>query len=701
MRGGIHQIIWEDRARCFDGVVFFAILIAIILPTACPCQADQDSDEHCRKKNPLEQSIVISKDKAAPGGSMIAVATDQQDDSLEPVANVSEYVPDLAEERVAGGPDRDLANPGAPNMTEAEAVAEDGVDEPTDFAQGESQVINFEGVTPGITHRRDVFRAWGDPRSEKTTSDMLRYRFDRFQSVDVSFDGDIVDAIVVRLDNPLPLRALMSRLSLEAILPAALTSDQGVVLVHAFPERGVVLRFSEEQSDVDESDVQSGLRVAEIVIQPIKSAAFVLRAENELSLHPSQSLRDLDVALQLDPTSAHARWLLAEIEMKRGKAVAAERYAAEAAELEPTNLAFRLQWARCLRQLAHYDKAVEQTHAILHSPSIDPMLRAEALYEMGMLAALGSQEVAKSAVPLHQKAMEIADRLAGGDDPQVGRAANKLLVETHLATAIEIARGQWDNQMETVPKWIRRASALAEGIIAEDDSQLHFRLQVAVSALATAASLDEPIDPNLWIEEAEQTAKLLRKMTDDPISRDQIDWNLGLAYFQATQIEHSRSEPESALRFGNLADAKLFDLAKERDELPDAAYVMGRLYFQIGAVYAVHENDHATACEWYDQAADRLLNPVPVTTMANPQQHGDALVSMGVSYWENGDRDRAVEITRAGVQLIEQAVSTGLLQGEALLIPYGNLAAMYQAQGEAEPAAKYTGLAQKISGTQR
>jgi tetratricopeptide (TPR) repeat protein len=283
----------------------------------------------------------------------------------------------------------------------------------------------------------------------------------------------------------------------------------------------------------------------------------------------------------------------------------------------------------------------------------------------------------------------------------VGRAANRLLVEAHLAMAVEIARGAWEQKMDTVPRWIERASALAEGVIAEDESQLHLRLKVAVSALAAAASLEKPIDPLLWIEEAEQTAKLMRKLSTDPLIHDQIDWKLGLAYFQAAQIEHRRSAPESALRLGKLADAKLIDLAKGRDELPDTAYLMGRLYFQIGVVHAVHENDHTTACEWYDEAADRLLNPVPVTTMANPQQHGDALVSMGVSYWETGSRGRAIEITESGVKLIEHAVESGLLTPEALVIPYSNLAAMYEGQGETEPAAMYTELAQKVARTKR
>ena len=695
MRGGIDQIIRQRNARHFVGKGILGILCLLVILVAHPSRADEGyGDDNCPTNVPPEQSIIVSS-ATDSRESTVVIATDKEEDALEPIPSVSESVPDLAEPELAD-PVPDLANPIASEVEEGEPAEEVSAL----IEQPDSEVISFEGVTPGISNRREVFRAWGDPRSEETTVQTLEYRFDKFQAVEVSFDGDIVDAILVRLDNPLPISALVSRLGLAEIRPAELVNDQEVVLAHAFPERGVILRFADQANGLS-SDPNSNLRVGEIVIQPIKAAAFVLRAENEMALHPSQSLMDLQSALQLNPTSAHALWLLAEIEIIRGKAVAAERFAAEAIDAEPENLVFRLQWARSLRQLAQYDRAVEETRTVLQSASLEPLLRAKALYEMGMLAALGSQEVARSAVPLHQKAIELADQLAADSDSQVGRAANRLLVEAHLAMAVEIARGQWEQKMETVPQWIERASALAEGIIAEDQTQLHLRLKVAVSALAATASLDKPIDPLLWIEEAEQTAKLLRKSTNDPLIRDQIDWQLGLAYFQAAQIEHRRSEPESALRLGELADAKLIDLAKHRDELPDTAYLMGRLYFQMGAVYAVHEKDHRAACDWYDQAVNRLLNPVPVTTMATPEQHGDALVSMGVSYWEVNNRRRAIEVTESGVKLIEQAVKSGLLTPESLVIPYNNLAAMHEAQGETEPAAKYTQLAQKISRAKR
>ena len=690
MRGGILRLI-QASCAC-QRLLGRGILCGLTVLLASPGYAHEGfGDEHCQKKEPAEQSIMVSVDKAEETGSRVAIITDREEE-LEPIANVSDAVPDLAEPII---PVPELAE--SVEETTQKVVKDDS----SEVVEEDSDVISFEGVTPGISHRRDVFQAWGDPVSDGASDGKLQFRFERFKSVEASFDGDVVDAITVQLIDALPLKSLIERLGLTC-RPAVSTDDEGEAVAQVYPERGVVLSLIQsEKLTSDDEEESSTLLVNRIVIQPIKAEPFILRAESTFIENPSQSIADLETALQLDNTSAHANWLLAELEMTRGKAVASERYASLATELDSKNLAFRLQWAKTLRLLAQYDQAVDEARVVLQTPGLDPLLRAEALYEMGMLAALGNMEVAKSAIPLHQKSIEIADKLTSSENGQLARAARKLLVEAHLAIALEIARGDWDEKEDTVPQWIERASALAEGLIAEDEGMLKLRLQVAVNALAAAASLDKPIDPLLWIEEAEQTAKLLRKSSKDPISRGQIDWSLGLAYFQAAQIEHRRSEPDAALRLGKLADAKLGDLAKDRDQLPDTSYLMGRLYFQIGAVHAVHFEDHVEACNWYEQATERLLNPVPVTTMATPQQHGDALVSMGVSFWQAGNREQALKITESGVNLIEQAVKCGLLDSDSLVIPYGNLAAMFEAQGKIEPAEKYTELAQKLNDTEQ
>ena len=717
MQGGMIKgaIRWGELPAAYAALATLLLTptVSLLTPIVSPHVVHADgtyASEDCLPQVVLEQSIVVAKGKAV-SDDLPATANN----SLEPIAVASDYVPDLADPY--GGAEPDLADQvpaveKAVNVTDRLAsAAKEAAEEPEPIG---SEVLSFHGITPGISTRINVLRTWGDPRSEETTAAELKYRFGKLKFVYVRFDGDVVDAIVVELPKSLPIYRLVSNLGMKNIRSTLLTDSAGEPLARTYPERGVVLCYAERQSadaqrqaaDTDSDSLsesseptsEQGLLIGKIILQPIKAAPFLLRAENEATSDLSLSIHDLKEALKLDRNSAHAKWLLSNLSLKIGKAVTAERQAAESVETDPGNSFYRLQHAKCLRQLARYDLAAEEAKKVLESPAIEQIVRAKALHEMGLLASLGSAEVAERAVPLITKAIEIADQLATDDDVRVRLEANELLVVAHLDMAVFISKGKWEQRDQSVPQWIERASALSEKLIARDKRHLSLRLQVAISALAAAANVEPPIDPHLWIEEAEQTAATLREATDDPLLWDVYGWSLGLAYFQAAQIEHHRSQPESALRLVALAEAKLTEVAKHRDELPDTSYLMGRLYFQTGAVHAIHFEDHAEACAWYDRAAHLLLNPVPVTTMAGPQQHGDALVSMGVSYWHEKNRQRAIELTQSGVDLIEQAVEKGILNADSLAVPYGNLAAMYEAQGQRGPAAKYTRLAKQLKG---
>lgn len=684
MRGGNQGRLQECCARRLALAAVLGVLWSLSSGTTTHTARGANTvTDDCARQSRKEQSILVASSK-----SSFSAAADREargGSTLEPIAVTSEHVPDLAEvEQDRLVPDLAGSRKLASNSKALQAKGEG----PDAAASVKEEVLSFHGVLPGLSRRHEVLREWGDPRSEDTMAETLQYRFDKLRSVRVKFSGKVVDAIVVSLESPLSTESLINKLNLKSIPPALLADDAGDPLAMVFPERGVVLRYAGEG------------QIGEIVLQPIKAASYLLRAESNAKSNLLACREDLQRALAWDRTSAHARGLLSELHLTAGEAVTAERYAAEAIEIEPENDSFRLLHAKCLRQLARYDLAVNEARKVLESAESHSLVRAKALYEMSQLATVGSDAVAQRAVLLLTKSIDIADRLAIDQNSQVSQEAKELLVEAHLAMAVEIAKGQWSRKDQIVPQWIERASALSEEMIATEASNLPLRLQVAVSALAAAASLDTPIDPLLWIEEAEETVQLLNASSNDQETLAQFDWQLGIAYFHGAQVQHMRSEPESAERLGKLAVTRLEGLASQRDELPDTAYLMGRLYFQIGAVYAVHRNDHITACEWYDRGIEYLLNPVPVTIIAVPQQHGDALVSMGVSYWHTNRREDAIDATQSGVDLIEHAVQSGLLGEETLEVPYGNLAEMYGAQGKTDQATKYSRLAKNVTNSE-
>ena len=99
---------------------------------------------------------------------------------------------------------------------------------------------------------------------------------------------------------------------------------------------------------------------------------------------------------------------------------------------------------------------------------------------------------------------------------------------------------------------------------------------------------------------------------------------------------------------------------------------------------------------WFDKAVPLLNNPIPPEAFADLGRHGETFVSMGVSYWETGNRDKAIELTQHGIELMEEAVRQGTMDRSSLAIPYSNLAAMHRQVGANEDAAKYAEMASRI-----
>lgn len=713
MQGGYSKKNLANEATRLAGLSFAVLLLA----GSAFAEQGNASYEQVAERTVAEKSILVAKEALSEAESSPATVKTRRRRRLEPIANVSQYEPDLAEPRRNAVSESDLTperislptDLGASIITDAadDVAADHSLDE-----QGEElpieglvglEAVTFHGITPGVSLRNEVLADWGTPESDDTQAATLHYQFEGLRSVDATFVNDRLKSIAISLDKPLPTSEMIASLQLEGCRPVTVSNEKKSQFAQVFPERGVVLTVSSSAGMVVASDEGTETleeQVSDVLLETINPAAFLLRAKETARGNLTQSIADLEQVATMDRRSAEARRRLADYYLSVGKAITAERYAAEAVDLEPHNQSNRLQWVKCLSQLARYDQAVEQAKQVLDAIDVKPLDKARALEEMAQLASLGSSDVAQKAIPLHTKAIEIADKLANSENSALRHEAQCLLIDAHLAIATQIAQGNFQDKNRAVPQWIERASGLVEALIDEDSDYLPRRLQVSVSALAAATNLDKPINPKLWIEEAEETMRFLESDITDRLTLSQFDWQLGMAYLHAADIEHVRSQAASAKHFGKLAEEKLSELSRQRDELPDTGYTMGRLYFQIGAVYAIHEDDHEAACQWYNQAADLLLNPVPVTTLAVPQQHGDALVSMGVSYWQTNERERAVELTLAGVDLIEQAVDAGLLNSTSLSIPYENLSAMYQALGKEEPAARYQQLARQIGSGQ-
>ena len=624
-------------------------------------------------------------------------------ETLEPTSQSSEHTPELADNVEAKDGARfgaALADGVEPKLTPKQSLrtARRSVHVPPGMEAFEP--VKFQGVTVGKSTMTELIAAWGQPADSLATDDgtVLAYDVEPFQSVEVLVArNETVSAIRVALAAALEPTKLARQLSLNNFDPVTVADADGYPLGQAFPERGVLFMFDAAGADQLIPQTTAQHTVTHVVIQPLDARAFALRAENRLHGPYQKNISDLKMAVALDPEFSEAHWLLSEVYMATGQADLADAEAAAACELEPANAAYELRHGQTLAMLGEYDDAVLQVRGVLDHTDLPQLHRAQALHEMASLASLGDVDIASKAIPFDTRAIEIADKVAISEDSKERRAAKQLLVEAHLAIAEEIARQAFNQKIESLSLWVGRASALAEDYIENDGGSVELRLMIAQRAMAALASFKPTLDPSPWVAEAEEAAQALFKQSDDELWQQHVKWELGIAYYNALRVEHSRRETPAALRYGQQAIQYLADGAASRQAVHASEQLVGQLYFHMGAVYAVHQQDHNSAAQWYDKAAPLLNGPRPVSELYAPRREGEMLVSIGVTYWQLGQQARALEITKSGANLIELAVEDGILAKSALVVPYGNLATMYQQMGENTNAAKYSELAKNVA----
>jgi tetratricopeptide (TPR) repeat protein len=640
---------------------------------------------------------------AAPSSNSDDDITPIEGEALEPTSQSSDHTPELAGDKSANDDSQFGTALAKAQPAQTSSKSADPADNANDNPAAASlpfQPVKFQGITVGKSTKDQLTETWGEPAETMETDEggVLVYAIEPFQGVEVLVsEAGVVTAIKVTLATALDPKQLAKQLSLEEIDPVTVDDSEGQPLGQAFPERGVLFMFDDTLADALVDEGTRSPSVSQVAIQPLDSRAFALRAENRLHGPYEKNISDLQTAIALDPNYGHSHWLLSEVYLATGQADSADAEAAAACDIEPRNAAYQLRRGQTLAVLGEYDEAVHRIRAVLDRKDLTPIVHAQGLYEMARLASLGDVQIASKAIPFHTRAIELADSIATGSDRKERCAAKQLMVEAHMSVAEEIARQAFNQKVESISLWIGRASGLAEEYIEYDGGSVELRLLVAQRALAALASFKPTLDPSPWVAEAEEAAGTLLAHHDDELWQQRIKWELGIAYHNAMRVEHSRRQTIAALGYGQKAIEHLAQGAVSRQAVHSSEQLVGHLYFHMGAVHAVHQQDHAKAVQWYDKATPLLNGPRPVSELYAPRREGEMLVSIGVTYWQLGQQSRALEVTQSGANLIELAVEDGILAKSALAVPYSNLATMYQQMGENTNAAKYTELAKSVS----
>lgn len=655
-----------------------------------------------------ERSVLVEKNKVSAG----ALASGDQSD-LQPISATTEQEPQLAEPQpILASSQSDVvpatkvtavrvaANaPAAPpmpsNLVPAQDASGEASEAPVEEGPSTPKPSSFHGVKPGSTTKQELIEAWGTPDEVAPTDggQLLMFHLESFRGVEVLIERNVVALMKINLHTPADPKELAAKVRADFAEAVEVTDDEsGRVVAHAYPDRGIVMVLDVE----DDITPESSSMVSQMLLQPLDAQTFCLRAEQRPSSELGGRIADLECAVEQSPREAHAHWLLSEALLEAGRAVEAREAAERAVDLEPEVIAYRQRLGAALAATGRYDDAVLETREVLDDSDSPTLVRARALHQMGLLASLGDAAIADKSVSFHNMAIAEADKLATSDNQADRRAAKRLLVEAHLAIAEEISRRDYNDKLDNVAQWVSRASAFAEELIENDGGDLGLRIRVAQKSLAALANFKPAGDPDPLIEEINDSLDEIKQGTPDPLWMDQLEWTTGVAYLSALQIEHHRRHPKKALEYSERAIELLADKAEQRRDNPAVERLIGKLYFHIGAVHAVHETKHEEAVIWYDRAFPLLTKSGPNSELVVPRHEGEALVSMAVSYWEQNDKKQAITLTEMGADLIEQAVTGGVMDKATLGVPYGNLAVMHKKLGDNSESQRYARLAQSL-----
>ena len=541
------------------------------------------------------------------------------------------------------------------------------------------------GIQPGTSRPEDTNAEWGEPTKvvQNDGVEQRLYAVEPFEQVVTTVENGVVASIVVNLNQPFSPDEVATQLALDEFRPVVVRDTTGKPLGQVYPERGVLFGFDPAAEEPT---------VIQIILEPIDAQTFIARAENQQIAQPQTSLNDLEVAEHLAPDEVKTYALRASILYRVGIADRALTAVNKAIELEADNPSSLLTRAKIAMELGDYELAAEDLQKTLKLAGQGDLIRAQAILQKGNLFVHGPDRDLKQAIEFHLQAIKLAEPLLADEYLAVQHAAEDVSIEAHLAVAYDVAHGNWRRQESVVPMWLDRATQLAD---ATSSGRLRLRRQITISrgALQASIGLGGELDHQGYVLQSLRAAKQLLVNSTDSLDEHALQLSMGLMLSDAVRIAQLRGLADEALKNGIVA-ADYIELARESlGEQPRFAFYESQLMFRVGSVHALQKENHTVAVDYFDRSFPLIKEALPFTPPAEVGPQGEALVSMAVSYWEVEDRDLALRLTNAGAQLMEEAVGAGLMEAEALEVPYTNLASMHRHLGNEDEASQYQRMA--------
>ncbi len=454
---------------------YLIILAASIAAWAVSAAGNSTADETREAEKTFQASgeIRVVDPAAEEAKKKGGEPDDAEEDAGKPTGGVPtpakrkpEQAPERTDQAPADTPEAKQPKP-TPAAAEPKPTAEQPrpgaeplkpIPDPMEAPPVEVETASFKDVTPGVSTKEDVEQGWGKPKDAMRSDGTLvqLYSIEPFRQVEITYNDDKVSSIVIRLGRSFPADAVAKQLDLAAIRPVPVHNEMGELLGLAYPERGVLFAF--EQDDGEE---EPSRKVLHIILEPVAAESFVLRAETTMGSRGDLSRRDLRQALKLEPNNARAHWLLGRVLADCEQHEEAFEETGQAVRLAPDDPQYRVAHAKVLAQLGRLSAALKNAEKAVETSRGRPHVAARATCLIGDLLASGPDPDFKKALKYHVAAIRLADPLSANPHPALRVAAKEVLVDAHLGAAHDIAWGEYKDKQKVVVRWLQRAESFA------------------------------------------------------------------------------------------------------------------------------------------------------------------------------------------------------------------------------------------------
>lgn len=538
---------------------------------------------------------------------------------------------------------------------------------------------SFSGLIPGKSTVEEIRQEFGDPTSSLDQSGTLvqTYRVDPYDRVGVVVREGLLESIHLQFSVLVELEEFCQQLELPPDEGVDLPVTVIKVQERVYPERGVSLLYR----TVDDSPI-----VQQVDFHSIRQRDFQRAARQLEETHYARTLDLVRISQRINPELAEAFAIEARVASRVGQTAVALNALTRVHRLDPGDHQSRLLQARLWAWTQRKPLAIKQAREIRNNSQVAPLVRARATLLLADL--VGEVGQANAALEYFKEAITRATETARESAGKDREDAILVLIDAHRAVAREIARGDWkqEEKGEAIDRWLGVADELAQQLKSRQSAPSLLDLEGFAVRLDIQLNLQKKFDETGVIEKLVQQGESLIDESHDELTSGEVHWRIGRALFVAAQIARKRDASDQAIMHGTAAYRHLHDAASPRAEGLEGHAIAGGNSFLVGSLEAISHKDHEQAVHWYERALPHLAQPGMERHWTSRGWHGERFVSMGLSFWKVGARDRGLELTEQGLAWVEKAVKDDGFPRRHLAVPYANIGLMYQALGQEEQA---------------